>query len=141
MQEELQLPYDEMLDRVEAQMHEIGVTEFETTGFFCGGIYVRTVFVPAGSYLTSMIHKVEHPYVLSEGQLTMFTQDGEQVVKSPHINITLAGTRRFARADTDVLFTTFHRTDKTMEADVELEVVEKRINPLLTRKDGILLVG
>jgi len=133
METDVQLSYDEMLDRVEAQMHEIGCSEFETTGFFCGGIYVRTVYVPKGSYLTSKVHKTEHPFVLSEGTLTMFTQDGEHIITSPHIDITLAGTRRFARADTDVLFTTFHRTDKTTEAEVEEEVVEIRENTLLLK--------
>lgn len=141
MNEVAEISYDEMLDKVEAQMHEIGCTDFETTGFFCGGLYVRTVFVPAGSFLTSMIHKVEHPYILSEGQLTMFTQEGEQIIKSPHINITLAGTRRFARADTDVLFTTVHRTDKTTEVEVEAEVVEKRNNRLLKNKEELLCHG
>lgn len=130
--EEVIQSYDEMLDRVEAQMHEIGVIDFETSGFFCGGMYVRTVFVPKGSFLTSKIHKTDHPFILSAGTITIFTQQGEQTLTAPHIDITLKGTRRFARADSDVLFTTIHRTDKKTEQEVEEEVVEIRINNLLS---------
>ena len=128
---EVSINYHDALDRVEAQMHEIGLVEFETSGFFCGGMYVRTVFVPKGSYLTSLVHKTDHPFVLSSGILVIYTEDGEQRIEAPHIDITLIGTRRFAFAETDVLFTTIHRTDHTNETDVEAEVVYRRENKYL----------
>lgn len=135
MQNELAIAYDEMIDRVEAQMMEIGESEFETSGFFCGGIYVKSIVIPAGSYLTSRVHKQEHPYVLSAGTITIYTQGGEMTLTAPHVGITLAGTRRFAKAETDCLWTCFHRTDKQTHEDVEEEVVEPIKNKLLMNKE------
>ncbi len=125
MMQEVSFSYDEMLDKVEAEMERIGTTELETSGFFCNGIYVKTVVIPAGSYLTSRVHKQTHPFVLSEGSMVIYTQDGgEQEVHSPYIDVTLAGTRRFAKALTPCLWTCFHRTDAITHEDVEAEVVE-----------------
>ena len=131
---ELQLTYDEMLDRVEATMYELGTDEFETSSFLCNGLYVRTVFIPAGSYVTSLIHKTDHPFILSAGEIIIYTQAGEQHLKAPFIDVTEAGTRRFAKAVTDVLWTTVHRTDKTTEEEIEEEVVFERVKPLIINK-------
>ncbi len=129
---EVSFSYDEMIDRVEQQMLEIGADEFETSGFFVGGMYVKTVVIPAGSYLTSRVHKQDHPFILSQGSMVIFTQDGgEQEIHAPYIDITLAGTRRFAKAITDCLWTCVHRTDKTTHEEVEEEVVEPNKYKLL----------
>jgi len=133
--EEIALSYDEMLDRVEAQMHEIGCTEFETSGFLVNGLYVRTILIPAGSYLISKWHKTSHPFILSAGEIIIYTQEGERHLKAPFIDITMAGTRRFAKAVTDCLWTCIHRTDKTTEEEIEDEVIMKRINPLLAKEE------
>ncbi len=125
MMQEVSFSYDEMLDKVEAEMERMGTTEFETSGFFVGGMYVKTVVIPAGSYLTSRVHKTNHPFILSQGSMIIYTQDGgEMRVDAPYIDITLAGTRRFAMAETDCLWTCVHRTDKTTHEEVEEEVVE-----------------
>ena len=133
--EEVALSYDEMLDKVEAQMHEIGCTEFETSGFLVNGLYVRTILIPAGSYLTSLVHKTDHPFILSAGEIIIYTQEGEHHLKAPFVDITPAGTRRFAKAVTDCLWTTIHRTDKQTESEIREETVFESMNPLLKLND------
>ena len=133
--EEVALNYDEMLDKVESQMHEIGCTEFDTTGFLVNGLYVRTVFIPAGSYLTSLVHKTDHPFILSAGEIIIYTQEGERHLQAPFIDVTPAGTRRFAKAVTDCLWTTIHRTDKATEKEIMEETVFESMNPLLKHKE------
>lgn len=138
---EITLSYDEMLDRVESQMIEIGESEFETSGFLVGGMYVRSIFIPAGSFLTSKVHRSDHPFILSAGSIVIYTEDGgEQVLHAPYIDITKAGTRRFAKALTDCLWTCIHRidktTDKTTEKEIEDEVIIKRNNPLLKEMEA-----
>lgn len=134
----LQLSYDDILDKVEAEMLNIGESEFETAGIFTPGLYLRALVIPKGSYLTSKVHAIEHPFILAEGKITIFTEDGGEVhLQSPHIDITKAGTRRFARADEDSLWITCHATDKTTEAEVEAEVIIDRVNPLLMNKEVV----
>ncbi len=133
---EVAISYDEMLDQAEVAMAKIGTSEFETAGIFTPGLYLRALVIPKGSYLTSKVHRVEHPFILAEGKMTIFTeQGGEEQIVAPHINITKAGTRRFARADENSLWVTCHATDKTTEAEVEAEVIIERINPLLMNRE------
>lgn len=132
----LTISYDDALDQVESEMHERGLVDIETSGFLCNGLYVRTVLIPAGTYLTSKLHNTDHPFILSAGEIIIYTEDGgEQHLKSPFIDITPKGTRRFAKAVTDCLWTTIHRTDHTTEEEIEKEVIFERINPLLMNKE------
>lgn len=123
--------YNQRLDEAELLMHEIGLSEFETAGIFTPGLYLRALVIPKGSYLTSKVHAVEHPFILAEGEMTIFTEDGEERIKAPHVNITKAGTRRFARAEENSLWITCHATNKTTEAEVEAEVILPYVNKLL----------
>lgn len=132
MNELAKISYDDFLDKIEAEMVNIGVSEFETYHLFTPGLYVRTIHVPAGSYITSKIHKTEHPFVLSEGIITIFTeQGGEETFHSPYMGVTKEGSRRFAKTETACIFSTFHVTDKTDLEEIEKEVVETRENKLL----------
>lgn len=119
--------YHKYIDAIEAQMQDIGTCEFEMTDFFCGGMYIRSIFIPAGSYLTSKIHKYEHTFFISQGNITIFTETGgEETIEAPYLGVTKANTRRFARANTDVIWTTHHRTDKKTVEEVEQEIIIPR---------------
>lgn len=118
-------------------MHEIGLSEFETAGIFTPGLYLRALVIPKGSYLTSKVHAVEHPFILAEGEMTIFTEDGEIRIKAPYIDITKVGTRRFARAEENSLWITCHATNKTTEAEVEAEVILPYVNKLLMNKEEL----
>lgn len=124
--------YHDSIDAVEAEMYQIGAHEFEMEDFFCGGMYVRTIYIPEGSYLTSKIHRFEHTYFIASGSITIFTEDGgEETLEAPYLGITLAGTRRFAKANTNVIWTTTHRVEGKTREEVEKEIIIDRINPLL----------
>lgn len=130
--QDIAISYDNALDEIEAEMHKIGLKEFELGDFFCGGMYIRPVLVSAGDYLISKVHKAEHPYFLMAGTIDIYTKDGKETITAPFINITLPGTRRFAKAITDVLWVTIHRSDKLTVEEIEDEVIEKRENKFLT---------
>lgn len=131
------LSYDETLDQIEAEMHSIGTKEFPVSDFFCAGIYVRPVVFDTGDYIIGKTHKCEHPFFLMAGSIELYTQEGKVILHAPIIDITPAGTRRFAKALSPVLFCSVHATDKLSVEEVEDDVIEKRINPLLDMK-GIL---
>ena len=44
---------------------------FENLHLFCPGIYARSIFMPAGTVLTSKIHKTQHFFVVSKGACTV----------------------------------------------------------------------
>jgi hypothetical protein len=104
---------DDRLDELEVAMLE----NFEpvhclTTHKFTDGMYIREIFMPAGSLITSKIHKTEHPYIVSYGKVAV-SIDGDDwnEITAPYTGITIPGTRRVLYIIEDCIWTTFHRVD------------------------------
>jgi hypothetical protein len=120
------------LDRLEAAMQGHTPAECPVTHRFAPGLYIREIFIPAGTLLTSALHKTEHPFVLAMGRIAVISEtEGRVLYHAPHVGITPAGTRRALYAETDVVWVTIHKTDKTDLAEICADLIEDRPNPLL----------
>jgi hypothetical protein len=96
---------------------------FPTFHHFTPGLYCRELHMPAGSLVTSYIHRFEHPYIVSKGDCYVFSDACEWVrVTSPHFGITKAGTRRMLVMVADTIWTTFHTTDLRDIEEIERHV-------------------
>jgi hypothetical protein len=123
---------DEFIDRCEAEMMRMDEAEMPVTNRFTPGLYIREIFIPAQTLLTSKIHKTEHPYVISQGDISVWTEQvGTVRLRAPHSGITLPDTRRILFAHEDTTWTTFHATDETDLEKIEAKIIEMRTNPLL----------
>ena len=60
---------DEVIDQLEAVLFNCPQIDCPLVHRFTPGMYIREIFMPAGTMLTSMIHKTEHPYVVSQGKV------------------------------------------------------------------------
>src|SRR3989442_15642842 len=71
---------------------------------FTPGLYTREIFNPAGTLLTTKIHKTEHPFVIAQGRVSVFVP-GEKVVhlRAPYVGVTKAGTRRIIYVHEDTI--------------------------------------
>jgi hypothetical protein len=119
--------------------------EFPLKHVFIPGFYCRQIFMPAGSRLTSQIHKTRHPYVISQGKLVIYNKGECVELEAPVTGITNPGTRRILYIKEDTIFTTFHpfstitgeensyskEEKKKLVDDLEELLIEKRINPLI----------
>jgi len=87
---------------------------------FIDGVYVRTIFIPAGTVIVGKIHKHSHANILSVGTVSVMTEGGglERLV-GPLTMTSPAGCKRAVWAHTDTTWTTIHRTDET-----DLEKIE-----------------
>lgn len=98
---------------------------------FTPGMYIREIFMPAGSIVTSRRHLTTHPFVISQGSVEVICESGaKQTLDAPYSGITHAGTRRALNVLEDTIWTTFHVTDKTDPVEIENEITECT-NPLL----------
>lgn len=101
---------------------------------FTPGLYTREIFMPAGTIITSKIHKTEHPFVVSKGRLWVLVEGGEwEHIEAPHTGITRPGTRRLLFVEEDTIWTTFHPTPLTDLDAIEAAIIEPHTNPLLER--------
>lgn len=110
---------------------------------FTPGIYIREVFNPAGAFIVTKIHKVEHPFVVLKGRISTFVpEDGGKVQElvAPYIGITKAGTRRVILAHEDTVFITFHPNPTNTQDLDELEAlfIEEHLLPGATVSTNVL---
>ena len=104
--------YNEMLDIVECLMREHGTVEIEPISVFTPGLYTRSIIVPPDTYLLSYTHNTDHQFIMSEGEIVIYTEDAGMVLMGgPYLGKTLKGTRRFAKTLSKVVWTSIHATD------------------------------
>lgn len=110
---------------------------------FAPGMYIRKIYMPANIDVTSMSHKMIHPFFLMAGKVSVVSEnDGVQELIAPYDGITYCGTRRILRIHEDTIWITVHRTDirpkdatkESIDEAVELicsEIIEQRENEFL----------
>lgn len=99
---------------------------------FTPGIYSREIHIPAGTMLTSAIHRTEHPFVISKGRIAVISEnEGRVIYEAPHHGVTKPGTRRLLHAETDTVWTTFHATEETDVQKICDTILEPYDNTLL----------
>jgi hypothetical protein len=124
------------VDRIEANLSQIEQAELPVEHEFHPGLYVRTIFMPAGSMIVSKIHNTEHPYVVTEGQCLVWTAEkGAVHIMAPHRGITVPGTRRILFILEDCVWTTYHPISAEEFGDLKLieeRIIKKHDNPLIS---------
>lgn len=104
---------------------------------FTQSLYVREIFMPAGTLITSKIHKTEHPYFILKGKVTVFTEeDGTLELEAPYVGITKPGTRRVLYIREDTVWATAH-VDFENTKDVSKiaeRIIQKHDNPIKLEK-------
>lgn len=116
------------LFELQAAMGESDLPEIECPlqHSFIDGVYVRTIFIPAGTMLVGKIHKHSHANILSQGEVLVITEEGgREHLKGPLTMVSPAGCKRAVKALTDTTWTTIHRTDETDLEKIEDWVIAK----------------
>ena len=106
------------------ELHKLNPTKHT----FAGGCYVREIYNPANLLLVTKIHKVDHPYFLMSGKMSILTEDGIIEIEAPHHGVTKAGTKRVIYTHEPCTIVTVHATNKTTPEEVEEEVIAKSFN-------------
>jgi hypothetical protein len=118
------------IDQLEAMLATQPPAEMPVTHRWTPGLYIREILIPAGTIATSMEHRTEHPFVLSSGVVEVVDSHGNaQLLQAPHTGITLPGTKRALRALTDVVWTTFHVTDKQDVEEIAADILVPHPDP------------
>ena len=106
---------------------------------FTPGLYSRRITMPAGSRVTSKIHKTEHQFAVLKGKVTVRTFVGDRFydveLQAGDSGITMPGTRRILiiHDESDCVWITFHATDKTTPEEVEADIIEYHVNPMFEK--------
>jgi hypothetical protein len=100
------------MEKYPSTLETLRVREFQAPG-----LYIRELFVPAGTIATGKIHKVGHVNIISKGLVTVLGE-GKRI-KAPYTFVSPPGTKKAIFAHTDTLWTTVHATEETDLAKIE----------------------
>lgn len=119
----------EKIDKLEAELlANFPVVDCPLTHRFTPGLYTREIFMPAGTLITSKIHKTEHPFVILSGVVKVWTEDeGVVELSAGHVGITKPGTRRILYIVSDCRWATFHPLTEAENAAQDVDLIEARI--------------
>lgn len=121
----------EQLDALERFIYQHSQpVELPVRHIFTPGLYAREMSAPAGSVITSKIHKTRHQFILSRGRLRVWIAGKTVEISAPFHGITEPGTRRAAIVLEDCVWTTFHPTDLTDVEAIEALIIEPRTKHL-----------
>lgn len=118
------LDFEEKLKKVPNVLvgHEADEATCPLKHTFVDGAYIREIFMPKDTLLTSKIHKIKHPYFIMSGDVSIATEEGIKRIKAPYCGVTTAGTKRLLYMHEDTVWITVHVTKET-----EIEKIEKEI--------------
>jgi hypothetical protein len=118
---------NESVDNLHRALRQLPAVEMPVTHLFTPGLYLREIFMPAGTMVISKIHKTEHPYVISKGRARVWTEnEGVKEFCAPHCGVTKPGTRRVLLILEDCIWTTCHATSETDVDKIEAKIIEPR---------------
>lgn len=109
------------LEHVMKQMPEHQI-EIETIHHFGPGVYMREVRIPKGATVVGKIHKTEHYSILSQGELSVWTEGGMKRLKASHVVLSQPGMKRVGYAHEDTVWITVHPCEER-----DLHKLEKQL--------------
>ena len=110
---------------LEAAMRVMPQIESEPKHYRMDGVYVRELFIPAGTLLTGKIHNHESIGILAQGRLRITNGTDSVIVEAPYVTVDKPGVKRLGYAETDCTFLCVHRTDSETLEEMEEELVSE----------------
>lgn len=111
------------INRIDKELAKLPQQEMPLYHVFTPGLYQRSIYIPAGTLLTSRVHLTEHPYIISLGVISVWSDEtGWKTYCGVHMGVTKAATRRVLFAHTDTIWTTSHANpDDELDPDKIVE--------------------
>lgn len=102
---------------------------------FAGEFYVREMFCPKDTMVVTKIHKLDHPYFVLTGEVSVLTEQGFTRLKAPFSGITKAGTKRVCYTHEDTIWTTVHNVGDERDLEkIEEFVIAKTFDEVTESK-------
>jgi hypothetical protein len=116
-------PTADKIDQYEAIVGQMPQVDLKTTHAVSGGVYSRTIFIPAGVSLVGATHSKDHINIMF-GDITVTTDTGMKRLTGYNVFATKAGMRRVGYAHADTYWTSVIHTTET-----EISKIEEDITP------------
>lgn len=96
--------------------------ELPVVQYFCDGVYMRELHMPAGTLLTGKIHKRACLNIVLTGEVEVVTDQGARIVRGPLVFESPGGIKRAGRVISDTIWITVHANPDDVERDSDAMV-------------------
>ena len=125
------------LDVLEKEMFRHPQVDCPLVHRFTDGMYIREMLMPAGTLVTTVVHKTHHPFVITKGKVSVWNNGQVEHLEAPHVGITKPGTRRLIVIHEDTTWITFHATTLTDPVEIAETICDTKANPLLDENERL----
>jgi len=102
--------------------------------YFAPGVYVREIFMPAGTIVIGKIHKTEHFNIIQRGLCYLFNEDGSrQILQSPLTFVSPPGKQKVLYICEDTIWSTVHITQERDLEKLEVQLIDPDNYPQFDR--------
>jgi hypothetical protein len=126
---------------LEKRLKELPQLKIEVTHRFSKGLYAREIFIPKGAVLIGKIHRFENLNIISQGDITVLTEEGAKRIRAPFTVVSPPLTKRVGYAHEDTVWTTIHATEETDPEKLEAEFILPNFPDMPTEDEIRLLKG
>lgn len=129
------------IPKLESALLEQEQVECPLVHRFAPGVYLREVFMPAGTFVLGHRHNTEHFNIVLKGRARVLI-DGDMVeeISAPYTFASKPGVRKVLYVLEDMVWQTVHPTDETDIEKLESELVSPS-REFLTHHEQQLLLG
>lgn len=123
---------EDVMNLCDVELMKLPPVECPLTHRFTPGMYIREIFMPKGSIVTSLLHLTTHPFFILKGDVNVY-YPGLPVERyiAPYTGVTKAGTRRLLYNNEDTVWITCHITDLTDPDEIMESITSNDFNPLI----------
>lgn len=129
------LPSNNEIERVEGQlltaqrMGNIPTVEIPLKHRFAPGVYLREVFMPAGSFVIGHEHKTEHFNIIVQGVASVMMGGKLFLLNAPHTVVSGPGVRKVLYIHEDCIWQTVHANPDNIRDLAKLDEMFVRHSP------------
>jgi quercetin dioxygenase-like cupin family protein len=134
------VPSREAILALQTAMRGMPQLELETRHYFANGMYAREVDRPAGATIVGKIHRHEHFFIVTKGEIIVWTEQGMKRMPAPYVHVSLPGTKRVTYAVVDSTAMTVHRTENTDLDAIEAEIIEAEDGALFDARNALKMI-
>jgi hypothetical protein len=128
---------NDFLNQADVEILKMPPRECPLIHRFTPGMYIREIFMPKDTILTTLLHLTTHPFFVLQGDVSVYYNGiPTQRYKAPYTGITEAGTRRMLLTHEDTIWTTCHVTDLTDPDEIIESITSRDFNPLVDKNEA-----
>jgi len=95
--------------KIGRKLGDLPQIQHTTLHHFGKGVYVREFRQPAHSIVVGKIHRYDHVFMITAGEVTVISPDGHERIRAPYVRESHGMIERVVIAHTDVTFLTAHK--------------------------------